>query len=87
MKLIAESTANKPAWRRICIAHVIFYGAPVAGFHDDAMQGLITDGYCIGDFLASIFAFLGSVELSNEVDTLAASALNANADLCIYTYT
>ena len=71
LKLIADSTVNKPAWRRICVAHVIFYGAPIADFHDDAVHGLITDliaqdGYCIGDFLASIFAFLGSAFLAKE---------------------
>ena len=71
LKLIEQSTVNKPAWKRICVAHVIFYGAPVSDFHDDAVHGLVTDliaqdGYCIGDFLASVFAFLGSTFLAKE---------------------
>ena len=66
-----SATTHKLAWQRICVAHVIFYGAPVSDFHEDAVKGLMIDlvaedGYCIGEFLASVFAFLGGAFLVRE---------------------
>ena len=63
-----------PTRDRVCVAHVIFYGAPVSDFHEDAARGLMIDlvaedGCCIGEFLASVFAFLGSSFLIREATT------------------